>query len=164
MKKSLSHKLALLGGTDFRDEENRRYTLYSIDDQKILLSYKNLTLEQTAKVEASTGAMVITGRRWGHNMTKEWASLRQKLLWIIENTTIYVVNIHQPMAYDFEADIIDVRLNKEASMRKNMGIPFRTRGEATRFCINNNIKIRPKKKSRTITKFLAGQRRLRFQK
>jgi len=141
-KRSISHKIALLGGEDYKNEYGR-FTLYTVDGQNILLSYSELSPTQIAATEKETAAMVITRKKWGWNMTKQWQQLRERILWLVENTTIYVVVHHFPQAYNIEAVIIPVRLNSEASVGKNKGLPFRSIGEAVQYCNNNNIKIRP---------------------
>jgi len=141
-QKCISHKLALLGGEDWRDEKMRRFTKYKVDGETVLLSYERLNTFEVESLEEKTGYMVIIPRRWGHNMTERWKELREYLLRIIEDTTIYVVVHHYPQAYNIEATIIPVRLDSDASVGKNKGMPFRTIGEAVRYCNNNNIKIR----------------------
>lgn len=141
MERVPSLKIALLGGEDWNDQYGRQFTKYTALGHTVLLSYDPMTLAECTALEAETGATVIAGRWWGWNMTEKWKQLRANILWQLSETTIYVVKIFNRLAYRREAEIKPVRLNNSGIWQKNVGMPFRTHGEAVAYCNRNNIKI-----------------------
>lgn len=136
-----SLKIALLGGEDWNDQHGRQFTKYTALGHTVLLSYDPMTLAECTALEAETGATVIAGRWWGWNMTEKWKALRANIVWQLSETTIFIVRFHYPIAYRRVAKIKPVRLNNSGIWQKNLGMPFRTIGEAVAFCHRNNIKI-----------------------